>query len=278
MSQDASTVKELASRTRTRVAETRLSLRLAASKRAIGRAIGDTKELTIVRSFGNTGDLLIEEGVRTLLADRRFDEVSGADLGGVRGDLAVIAGGGAWCGPYHEFMPELLPNVEARFRHVVVLPSSFDADVEPVRRALSQTKAVVFTRERGSYDQVRGLCDARLAHDCALYFDFSPFRRRGTGILNAFRTDRESRLVTSGALPGGNRDISSELPELDTWLEAIVGADLVRTDRAHVMIAAAMLGKRVEIVPSAYHKVPAIAAHSLRGFPVRLLTDREVVG
>jgi hypothetical protein len=36
-----------------------------------------------------------------------------------------------------------------------------------------------------------------------------------------------------------------------------------------VMLAAAMLGKRVRYRASRYHKLPAIAEWSLRGFPVR---------
>ena len=151
---------------------------------------------------------------------------------------------------------------------MIVLPSSFDPDVEPVRRALSRTSAVVFARERESYERIRPLCDARLAHDCALYFDFAPYQRNGIGVLQAFRTDKESRLLSSGVpLPGANRDISSELTSLDAWLDAIAGVDTVRTDRAHVLIAAAMLGKQVEIVPSSYYKVTAIARHSLPGVP-----------
>ena len=271
--------RDLALRARTRVALGRLRLRLAVSRRAIDDALDGAAGLAFVRSHGNTGDQLIEEGIRILLGRRLYDEVSGAALGDAKGDLAFVAGGGAWCQPYHEFMPELLPELEARFRRVVILPSSFDANVTAVRRALSETKAVVFARERDSYEAIRGLCDARLAHDCAFYFDFSPHRRRGNGVLNAFRTDPESRLAGSGiGVPAGNRDISSELSSLDTWLAAIGQAEVVRTDRAHVMIAGAMLGKRVEALPSSYHKVPAIVSHSLRGFPVRLLSESEVAG
>jgi len=40
------------------------------------------------------------------------------------------------------------------------------------------------------------------------------------------------------------------------------------TDRAHVLIAGAMPGRRVEYRSSGYHKVPAIARYALGGFPV----------
>ncbi|HUB76582.1 MAG TPA: glycosyltransferase family A protein, partial [Solirubrobacteraceae bacterium] len=43
------------------------------------------------------------------------------------------------------------------------------------------------------------------------------------------------------------------------------------TDRAHVMIAAALLGRQVEYASSSYHKVPAIADYALREHDVRPL-------
>jgi hypothetical protein len=43
-----------------------------------------------------------------------------------------------------------------------------------------------------------------------------------------------------------------------------------------VMIAAAMLGKKVRYRPSSYHKVPEIAGFALEGFPVeRILEENE---
>ena len=104
-----------------------------------------------------------------------------------------------------------------------------------------------------------------MAHDCALFFNFEPYRRRGHGILTACRTDSESTL---GSLPVNNADISQSCETLDEFLWTIARHELVRTDRAHVMIAAAMLGKRVEYWPSNYHKLHAIAEFSLANYPV----------
>jgi 3-polyprenyl-4-hydroxybenzoate decarboxylase len=45
------------------------------------------------------------------------------------------------------------------------------------------------------------------------------------------------------------------------------------------MIAAALLGKRVEYRASSYHKVPAIAEFALRGFAaLRQSSDQPVAG
>ena len=245
-----------------------------ASRRLILEAIGDSEDMTFVRGVGKMGDHLIGGGTRALLAGRPYREVSLREVGRVRGRLALLGGGGAWCEPYHELMPEALPVLERTFDRVVVLPSSFDLSVEAVAQALSRTRAVVFARERESYRQIRTVCDARLAHDASFFFDFSPWRREGHGVLNAWRTDRES----SGryALPAGNVDISVACESLDEWLWTIARHARVRTDRAHVLIAGALLGKTVEYRASSYHKIPEIAAFALGGFPVVHIDDPAV--
>lgn len=48
----------------------------------------------------------------------------------------------------------------------------------------------MFACERESYHRIVSLCDARLAHDCSFFFDFTPCRCEGSGVLDAFRTDR----------------------------------------------------------------------------------------
>jgi len=256
-----------------------LAARLCWSRRQIYKAIGSPRQLTFVRSYGNTGDQFIEAGIRTLLSEYNVVELIGygLDLGDASGDVAVIAGGGAWCQPYHEFMPKLLPELERRFKKVVVLPSSFDVNVPDVRVALENSNAIVFARERVSFSGIRNLCAAQLAHDCAFYFDLRKYHQSGAGTLNAFRTDKESALLRgAGKLPPDNNDISITCPSLDSWLETISRYGTIRTDRAHIMIAAALLGKNVEITSSSYHKVPAISSFSLTGFPIRIVSIREV--
>ncbi|HEX8292076.1 MAG TPA: polysaccharide pyruvyl transferase family protein, partial [Pyrinomonadaceae bacterium] len=190
---------------------------------------------------------------------------------GVRGKLAVVTGGGAWCGP-HQNLPRYLPLIEGQFERVVVFPSSFDTRVRSVREALAASRALVFAREHVSYEQIRPLCHAELAHDTAFFYDFEPYRREGRGTLLAFRTDRES---VTNSVPPGNRDISADCESLDEFIWTVARHASVQTDRAHVMITAAMLGKPVRYGPSSYHKLPALAASSLRGFPVSPLDGYE---
>ena len=257
-----------------------------ASRRSILAAVGAAQDVTFVGGAGNAGDQLIAAGSRTLLAGALTREIGLAEVPAARGELAVLCGSGAWCGPYHELMPPLLPVLERRFERVVVLPSSFDVSVPEVRRALEVSRATIFARERESFEGIRGLCDARLAHDAAFYFDFAPWRRSGRGTLDAFRTDREA----AGRVPPppGNVDVSVACATLDEWLHTLARYALIRTDRAHVLIAGALLGKTVEWAASSTRKLPAIAAFALDGrFPVvrldapspvvRAAAPREVV-
>ena len=230
----------------------------AAKSRAVLLAeIGPAPELTLVRGPGNMGDELILAGARSLLDGHVYREIGLDALEGAEGDTALLIGSGAWSRAYHEWAPAVLGVLERRFDRVVVLPSSFEPAEDRVRAALVASRATVFAREEISYRRIAGLCRARLAHDCAFYFDFDLYRRRGEGTLNAFRTDLEA---AGAEIPRDNRDLSTTCETLHHWLTAIADHAVVRTDRAHVLIAAAMMGKRVEYASSSYFKVDALAA------------------
>jgi hypothetical protein len=239
------------------------------SRHKLLATIGNPPDLVFLRAWGNLGDELIYAGTRQLLAGLDYREESIRDLQNVSGHTALIAGSGGWCRPFHD-MPPLLPMVEQRFESVIVLPSSFDISEETVAAALRKTNALVFARELESYRQIQALCKADIAHDCAFLFDYERYRRKGAGILNAFRADAQSQEVR---LPEDNIDISLVCSSLEEWLSTLSKYEIVRTNRAHVMIAAAMLGKRVEYKSSGYHKVPGIARYALQGYPVARIPE-----
>jgi len=243
-----------------------------AGRQKLLQAIGTSEDLTFIRIHGNLGDELIYAGTRQLLSGLHYREIGIRSLREAGGHTALIAGGGSWCEAYQD-LPGYLKEVETRFERVIVLPSSFEASVPAVKEALLGTRALVFARERESYRQISGLCNADLTHDCALFFDFQPYRRPGRGVLNAFRTDREGLPY---ALPSDNNDVSVTCKSLDEWLWTIARHELVQTDRAHVTIAAAMLGKKVRYRPSNYHKVPGIIEFSLGGLPVEPIPEAEL--
>lgn len=274
---------------------------IAESRQKLLHEISGSPDVTFIRVPGNIGDHLIQAGTRQLLAGTFYEEVGirrlreasvrrpGENsirglasirrllyawrLGDVRGHTALITGGGGWCQPFHRVLPLVLPLIERRFEKVIVLPSSVDTSVDEVRQALARTKALVFARERHSYNQLRELCRTDIAHDCAFFFDFRPYRRTGKGLLTSYRTDAESAFA--GEVPPNNNDISISCETLDEWLWTIARYEVVETDRAHVMIAAAMLGKKVKYRASSYHKLPAIAEYALEGFPIEVISEGD---
>jgi exopolysaccharide biosynthesis predicted pyruvyltransferase EpsI len=97
-----------------------------------------------------------------------------------------------------------------------------------------------------------------------------------TNELNAFRTDIEKTVLS---LPSGNFDISQGFAADDMlpssslhatyWMMAFIDRfSVVRTNRLHVAIMAAMLGKELHLYDNSYGKVRDVFVHSLRArFP-----------
>jgi GT2 family glycosyltransferase len=226
---------------------------VAASRAALLREIGDGHDLTLVTGPGNLGDELIRAGTRALLQGRIYRDVWIDDLARASGDTVLLPGGGAWCRPHDEWMLRALAVAELRFERVIVLPSSFDVTEDAVRAALEGTDATVFAREHESLRHIEGLCRAHLAHDCGFFYDFSGRTAAGIGTLNAFR-DEEDGLETADGL--------------DSWLASIERHADIRTDRVPVMIAAALMGKTVEIVLPPHGDLFAVAESWLEGFPI----------
>ena len=212
---------------------------LEESRRKILAAIGSCSDVTFIRHSGNIGDHLIYAGTRKLISEIPYKEISVRQLEEAGGEMALVSGGGSWCKAFH-LMPGYMPLIEERFQKVIVLPSSFDVSVVSVKETLKKSKALYFARERVSYRQIRDLCKADLAHDCAFFFDFTPYRKDGSGTLTAFRTEEEAR---GDLVPPDNQDISLTCETLDEWLWRIARSTVVQTDRAHVTIASALLAR-----------------------------------
>ena len=131
-----------------------------------------------------------------------------------------------------------------------------------VRAALERDNVVALSREATSARLIEPLGHGKLLLDCAVH---APELRRplsrpagGGATLLALRTDAESA-IGADRLPAGNHDLSAGPPSLGPWLAAIRDTGSLVTDRAHVMIAGVLLGRRVDYTDGRYWKNRAMA-------------------
>ncbi|PFG06627.1 polysaccharide pyruvyl transferase family protein [Bacillus sp. es.034] len=237
---------------------------LNTSRNKLLSSLKGSPDITFIYGPGNTGDHLIWEGAYQLLDKVSYKKVSRDKLSNLEGSTAILTGGGGWCSAFHSW-PNYLKEIEERFDRIIIFPSSFDTSLKEVRNTLSKTKALVFAREMKSYQMIKDICNADYAYDTAFFYDFEPYKQPGKGILYAYREDRERK---NYPIPKNNNDLSVTCKSLPQWLHTISSYNTIYTDRAHVTIASAMLGKKVYYRGSNYHKVPGIVEFSLKGFPV----------
>ena len=216
---------------------------------------------------GNIGDHLIWAGIDAALGDLFVERIPLAAVEGARGQTLVVPGSGAWSAHYHEWLPALVASAASRFDTVLILPSSFDVRVPAVHQALSLANVVPMARERVSMAAVSGFRSCTLGPDCSVYAPLGsrpdPARPVPNGELLCLRTDSESALPRElYEISSGNNDISATAPDLGAWLQAIRASAGVITDRAHVMLAGTLLGKRVRYLEGAYWKVCALADYT----------------
>ncbi len=208
---------------------------------------------------GNLGDGLIRVATLRFLADAGIDFIDHPEgfspswAAACSQDTLIYGGGGAWCRLWSHSL-DVIRAAEPLFRRVVVLPSTFEI-------GLDGTRAVLFARDR--LDSLAAAPRARFCDDMAFYLA-PPTAPPGEGTLNCFRRDREG--VFRYLPRRGNRDLAARGTHLDDpaqLFDALAGSARVRTDRLHVAIAAALLGKRVQLHAGSYFKNRAVFQSSL---------------
>ena len=225
------------------------------------RLLSDCGPLALLaESVGNVGDGLIREGTRQLLADAGlpFAEVS-ADLDDEnRAERTlVVRGSGGFDRLFHKFMPAVVLRASEVYRQVIIRPSSYDPREPVVARCLERPNVFAVARDLNSFDSLAPYGRRLAAMDCAVYHrrftNPAPApaeTRAGDGTLIALRLDRGSPLPAHGLAPnaGLNEDISVTARDTADWLNRISAAERVVTDRLHVAVAAALLGRTLVIV------------------------------
>lgn len=227
---------------------------------------------------GNAGDGLIQRGLRRLCAEYDLAVTELYEPHPAAGRLLLAPGAGNLSAAY-DGAARRIAAYAGRFDTVAILPCSVDLASDATRALLSNlpAHAHVFCREAYSFALVRELLGADrnvwLDHDLAFGADVAAWQRPGRGTLYAFRSDAES----CEPPPSGNFDVSAITGEwmTDLFLDVVSAFAVVHTDRAHVAIAAAMLGRETHVYPNAYHKLRGIYEFSLARYPrTRFHEDR----
>jgi len=211
-----------------------------------------------ITAHGNAGDAVIALALGPIFAASE-----------VREDAPVLYKPGGLA--HYDFL--LAPILALpRDQRIIVLPNSIDDKVAKVLSEFPNLHLHCRGRESLAIARRHGI-SCGLSHDVALSIDYTPWKRQGTGVLRCFRVDRES---ATNHRPADNHDISLDAvkaftPENCTeiahrFISTIAGYAEVETDRLHVAIVAAMLGKQVRLYNGIDHKIREVYEFSLSGF------------
>ena len=226
------------------------------------------KHFDLLLNEGNAGDGLIHAGCYKLAARLGLTFKPLEYPEDRRGKNLLLVGAGAFCrGSSHNVDP--VRFYAERFENIYILPATFETSYRPIEGLLREMPAnvTIFCREQISYDAVLKLVPqpdkVYLDHDVAFQVDPTSWLKPGRGELNAFRTDNESRL---GRVPSPNFDVSNMGREYHhtLLLDTLSHFETINTDRLHISIAGALLGKQVRLFENSNHKIRGIYNYSMR--------------
>lgn len=225
------------------------------------------QSIDFFRFPGNYGDSLIWHGTKILLSSLNISEKY-VDISSQKHNNILFIDGGGNLVDYYSDVKKFLLKKSALYDKIIILPHTIfgEKQIEALNNVSSDL--TVFCREKVSAKILENRLangKAYLWHDCAFYNKFSSISS-GSGILNTFRSDKESILQT---LPRSNIDISCNgyaTKPLNELIDILQKYEQINTDRLHIAIAAVLLGKNVRLFPNSYYKNKAVFDYSLQRF------------
>ncbi|MCX6731780.1 MAG: polysaccharide pyruvyl transferase family protein [Candidatus Parcubacteria bacterium] len=226
------------------------------------------KSVDFFRFPGNYGDSLIWHGTKILLSSLNILEQY-VNISSPKYNNVLFIDGGGNLVDYYSDVKNFLIKKPSLYDEIIILPHTIfgKKQIEVLNNISS--KLTFFCREKVSAEFLgNGLTRGKvyLWHDCAFYNKFS-LVPTGKGILNVFRSDKESILRI---LPESNNDLSHNgyaTKPLNELIDILQKYEQVNTDRLHIAIGATLLGKRVRLFPNSYYKNKAVFDYSLKRFP-----------
>lgn len=214
---------------------------------------------------GNWGDSLIREGAEKFLTfhgiryvslrfkDLEKGKITVDALKARHGaDSPLIFNGGAALDPRYGRLP-FVAALTHQFAQTVLLPASFPVPLAPFNFA---PRTRIFSRDLS--ESQTNVPQATFCHDMAFYLtmpDIAPSRDNGCFM----RTDSER--PTDAPVPANNNDLSlkgrAETP-VQGFIAEIARYRTVYTNRLHIGICAALLGRQVYLSGNDYYKIRAI--------------------
>jgi exopolysaccharide biosynthesis predicted pyruvyltransferase EpsI len=247
---------------------------------------------------GNAGDALIGAGTKAAF-DRAGLSPGVAAVGDdVAGKVVIMGGGGSLLGPEGEF-PSALAYFAPRAAELIVLPHTIRANEEFL--SVLQKNATLFVRDISSFNHLLNTCDKPsvvIAPDMAFHLDARVFlddsnikvpgekwfgamlKHRGIQ-FNPLKTAPRAYFARTDwekkdTIGGSDFDVS-EVFAFGVWgdrgaaaawclLNAVDQVRAVTSDRLHVGIASALLGKECEMHDNIYGKNKGVFEYSLKYF------------
>lgn len=219
---------------------------------------------------GNWGDALIRYGSLKFFKDidLNYKELDRKRLNWIipfiKGGTVIFGGGGAWCSAWDH--SSYVAKLSKRF-DVIVLPSTYEYSYD--------FPNTIFFR-RDTYESAQAMPNSYFCHDMAFYIG-DEFNGSGESCGSGyfFRLDKESSQKIR--IPASNVDLSAgarhDAP-VDDFFGELSKYSEIYTDRLHVAIASALLGKEVHLYVGSYFKIRAIFESSIKGhFPNVILHD-----
>lgn len=241
--------------------------------------LGEVRRVHYIANPGNTGDAVIARATGEVFGRLGISLDEGSDV--------IVLGGGGNLIPRYRNMRDVLEKMPRSGKKIIILPVTaygcfpLMGEFEDLTLLAREGVTWHLAREAG--------VKSFLCHDMAFELDLEWWGgqpdRDSRELLRNFRRDSES---AGGEMRNeeGNRDLSEELGNRWWTLESAAGPSRefiseinlyrrVETDRLHVGIVAACLGKEVRLFPNAYFKNEAVYGNSLVGFPNVEFVDGE---